>query len=63
MHEKIWNFPLSVQLDSSRVRYRFEHKKGADYISARNHVFDCLLYKHSRPLLARKVDFINKLKT
>ena len=59
-YKKIWNFSSSVQLDSSRVSYRFEHEKRADYISASNHLFYCLLDERSRPFLTRKVDVINK---
>ena len=59
-HERawIWNFSWSVQLDSSRVRCRVEHKN-RNIISTNNYVLFCLSYQHNSPLLPTKVDFIN----
>ena len=43
---QIWNFSSSVQLDTSRVRYKVDHEK-RNSISTSSHVLFCLLYKHT----------------
>ena len=48
---------------SEQVRCRVENER-RNFISTSNHmlVLFCLSYKHSSPLLTRKVDFIDDLK-
>ena len=46
---------------SERVRRRVEHEK-RNFISTRVHVLFCLSYKHSSPLLTRKVGPTNENK-